>query len=323
VILRLAAVLIAALAIGQPSLASAQAYPSRPVKFVVAYPPGGAADILARLIGQKLSERLGQPVVIDNKPGAGTAIGTDQVAKSAPDGYTILMGTVSSHAINPALNTNVGYNPVADFTPISLVASLPFVLVVNPAVPAKSVAELIALAKAQPGKLNFSSAGNGTSNHLAGELFKSMTGVNIVHVPYRGSAPALADVVSGQITMMFDLTLTSLPQIQAGSVRGLAITTPKRSPLAPNLPTVAESGVPGYEVDAWFGVFAPAKLPAPIVKRLNDDIVAIMKMPEMGQKLAAQGAAPLSSTPAAFAAYVKSEAAKWGKVVKDSGMTIN
>jgi tripartite-type tricarboxylate transporter receptor subunit TctC len=323
VIVRLALVLIAALAVWQPTPASAQTYPSRPVKFVVAYPPGGAADILARLIGQRLSERLAQPVVIENKPGAGTAIGTDMVAKSAPDGYTILMGTVSSHAINPALNANVGYDPVRDFTPISLVASLPFVLVVHPEVPAKSVAELIALAKAQPGKLNFSSAGNGTSNHLAGELFKSMAGVDIVHVPYRGSAPALADVVAGQITMMFDLTLTSLPQIQGGSVRGLAITTPRRSPLAPSLPTVAESGVPGYDVDAWFGVFAPAKTQGEIVKRLNSDIVAIMKLPEMAEKLAAQGAVPMSSTPEEFAAYVRTEATKWNKVVKESGMTVN
>jgi tripartite-type tricarboxylate transporter receptor subunit TctC len=322
VIRRIAAALIALLAIGAAD-ARAQGYPNKPIKFVVAYPPGGAADILARLIGQRLSERLGEPVVIDNKPGAGTAIGTDLVAKSAPDGYTILMGTVSSHAINPALNTNVGYDPVRDFQPISLVASLPFVLVVNPSVPATSVQELIALAKAQPGKLNFSSAGNGTSNHLAGELFKSLAHVDIVHVPYRGSAPALADVVSGQITMMFDLTLTSLPQMQAGTVRGLAITTPKRSPLAPNLPTVAEFGVPGYDVDAWFGVFAPAKTPAAIVKRLNAETVAIMRQPDMAQKLAAQGAAPLTSSPEEFATYVKSEATKWGKVVKDSGMTVN
>jgi tripartite-type tricarboxylate transporter receptor subunit TctC len=321
--IRFALALLAALVVGGVASAQAQSYPSRPVKFVVPYPPGGAADILARLIGQRLSEKLGQPVVIENKPGAGTAIGTDAVAKSAPDGTTILMGTVSSHALAPAMNANVGYDPVKDFAPISLVASLPFVLVVHPEVPAKSVGELVALAKREPGKLNCSSAGNGTSNHLACELFKSMTGTNIVHVPYRGSAPALADVIAGQITMMFDLTLTSLPQIQSGTVRGLAITTPKRSQLAPNLPTVAESGVPGYGVDAWFGVFAPAKTPDAIVNRLNSDIVAIMKLPEMSEKLAAQGAEPLTSTPAAFAAYVAEEAAKWGKVIKASGMTAN
>ncbi len=320
---RLALALIAALAIGTVGAAQAQTYPSRPVKFVVPYPPGGAADILARLIGQRLSEKLGQPVVIENKPGAGTAIGTDMVAKSAPDGTTILMGTVSSHALAPAMNANVGYDPVKDFAPISLVASLPFILVVHPSVPAKSVGDLVALAKKEPGKLNCSSAGNGTSNHLACELFKSMTGTNIVHVPYRGSAPALADVIAGQVTMMFDLTLTSLPQIQNGSVRGLAITTAKRSQLAPDLPTVSESGVPGYAVDAWFGVFAPAKTPDAIVNRLNGEIVGIMKLPEMREKLAAQGAEPLTSTPAEFASYVRDEAAKWSKVIKQSGISAN
>jgi tripartite-type tricarboxylate transporter receptor subunit TctC len=315
-----AALLAAALA---TSAARAQTYPTHPIKFVVPYPAGGAADILARVVGQKLADRLGQPVVIDNRPGAGTAIGTDLVAKAPPDGYTILMGTVSSHAINPALNTNVGYDPVKDFAPISLVASLPFILDVHPSVPATSVAELIALAKAQPGKLNFASAGNGTSNHLAGELIKQMAGVDIVHVPYRGSAPALSDVIAGQVTMMFDLTITSLPQIEAKQVRALAITTPKRSQLAPDLPTVAESGLPGYAVDAWFGVFAPAGTPKPVVDRLNAETVAAMKLPDVRERLASQGAEPLTSTPGEFADYVKTEAAKWAKLVRDSGMTVN
>jgi tripartite-type tricarboxylate transporter receptor subunit TctC len=318
-----AAALAAALTLVGARDVIAQGYPAHPVKFVVPYPAGGAADILARVVGQKLSERLGQPVVIDNRPGAGTAIGSELVAKAPADGYTILMGTVSSHAINPALNTHVGYDPIKDFAPISPVASLPFILDVHPAVPANSVAELIALAKAHPGKLNFASAGNGTSNHLAGELFKSMAGIDIVHVPYRGSAPALSDVIAGQVTMMFDLTITSLPQIQAKQVKALAITTPKRSALAPDLPTVAESGLPGYAVDAWFGVFAPAGTPMPIVDRLNADTVAAMSLPDVRERLAGQGAEPLTSTPAAFADFVRSEAAKWQKVIRESGATVN
>lgn len=318
-----AVVLTAVLALGSASDARAQAYPTHPIRLVVPYPAGGAADILARVIGQKLSERLGEPMVIENRPGAGTAIGAKFVAKAPPDGYTILMGTVSSHAINPALTKDVGYDPVTDFAPISLVASLPFILDVNPSVPAHSVAELVALAKRQPGKLTFASAGIGTSNHLAGELFKSMAGIDIVHVPYRGSAPALEDVIAGHVTMMFDLTITSLPQIAAKQVRALAITTPRRSRLAPDLPTVAESGLPGYAVDAWFGLFAPAKTPDSVVNRLNAEAVAVMSLPDVRASLAKQGAEPLTSTPADFARYVRSELAKWTKVVHQSGISVN
>ncbi len=318
-----AVVLTAALALAGASGARAQAYPTHPVRLVVPYPAGGAADILARVIGQKLSERLGEPVIVENRPGAGTAIGAKFVAKAPPDGYTILMGTVSSHAINPALTKDVGYDPVADFAPISLVASLPFILDVNPSVPAHSVAELIALAKRQPGKLTFASAGIGTSNQLAGELFKSMAGIDIVHVPYRGSAPALEDVIAGHVTMMFDLTITSLPQIAAKQVRALAITTPRRSKLVPDLPTVAESGLPGYAVDAWFGLFAPAKTPDTVVSRLNAETVAVMSLPDVRASLAKQGAEPLTSTPADFARYVRSELAKWTKVVHQSRISIN
>lgn len=318
-----AVVLTAVLALGSASDARAQAYPTHPIRLVVPYPAGGAADILARVIGQKLSERLGEPMVIENRPGAGTAIGAKFVAKAPPDGYTILMGTVSSHAINPALTKDVGYDPVTDFAPISLVASLPFILDVNPSVPAHSVAELVALAKRQPGKLTFASAGIGTSNHLAGELFKSMAGIDIVHVPYRGSAPALEDVIAGHVTMMFDLTITSLPQIAAKQVRALAITTPRRSRLAPDLPTVAESGLPGYAVDAWFGLFAPAKTPDSVVNRLNAETVAVMSLPDVRASLAKQGAEPLTSTPADFARYVRSELAKWTTVVHQSGISVN
>ena len=228
---------------------------------IVPYPPGGSADILARAIGAKVGEGLGQPVVIDNRPGAGTIIGTEATAKSAPDGYTFMLGTVSSHAINPALNPKLPFDPVKDFTPLSLVASIPFAMIVHPSVPAKSVQEFVALAKSKPGQLNYSSAGNGTSNHLAGELLKSMAGIDLVHVPYKGSAPALNDLIAGQVSLMFDLVLTAAPHIKSGAARGLAVTGAQRSAVLPDLPTVAESGLPGYEVSAWFGIFAPAGVP--------------------------------------------------------------
>ena len=302
--------------------ALAQSYPTKAIHMIVPYPPGGSADILARAIGQKLGDGLGQPIIIDNRPGAGTAIGTEATARSAPDGYTIMIGTVSSHAINPSLNSKLGYDPVKDFAPISLVASIPFVLLVHPSLPVKSVQELISLAKQKPGQLNFSSAGNGTSNHLAGELFKSMAGVDIVHIPYKGSAPALNDLLAGQVNMMFDLVLTAAPHVKAGTVRGLAVTGTKRSAVLPQLPTVAEAGVPGYEVSAWFGLFAPADTPAAIVQRLNAETRRAMAASDMRERLASQGAEPITDSPAEFAAYVQSERDKWAKVVKASGMKI-
>jgi tripartite-type tricarboxylate transporter receptor subunit TctC len=302
--------------------ALAQAWPAKPVRLIVPYPPGGSADILARSIGQKLGEGLGQQVVIDNRPGAGTAIGAEATAKSAPDGYTIMLGTVSSHAINPAL-TRLNFDPVKDFAPVSLVASIPFALIVHPSLPANSVKELVALAKAKPGSLNFSSAGNGTSNHLAGELFKSMTGTYMVHIPYKGSAPALNDLIAGQVQLMFDLVLTTAPHVKSGSVRALAVTGRERSAALPGVPTVAESGVPGYEVSAWFGFFAPAGTPASIVNTLNAETVKAMKQPDLRERLASQGAEPVTSTPAEFSAYVRDELAKWGKVVKASGMKVD
>jgi tripartite-type tricarboxylate transporter receptor subunit TctC len=305
------------------NVALAQPFPSKPTKMIVPYPPGGSADILARAIGAKLGEGLGQPVVIDNRPGAGTIIGTEATAKSAPDGYTFMLGTVSSHAINPALNPKLPFDPVKDFTPLSLVASIPFAMIVHPSVPARSVQEFIALAKARPGQINYSSAGNGTSNHLAGELLKSMAGIDLVHVPYKGSAPALNDLVAGQVSLMFDLVLTAAPHIKSGAARGLAVTGAQRSPVLPGLPTVAESGLPGYEVSAWFGIFAPAGLPQPVAQRLNAEFVKVMREPDLKQRLAGLGADPLTSTPEEFSSYLRSEIDKWAKVVKASGMKLD
>lgn len=302
------------------SHAQAQAWPAKPVHLVVPYPPGGSADILARAIGQKLSEGLGQTVVIDNRPGAGTAIGAEATARSAPDGYTIMLGTVSSHAINPALNHRLKYDPIKDFAPISLVAAIPFVLVVHPSLPVNSVQELIALAKSKPGALNFSSAGSGTSNHLAGELFKSMTKTFMVHIPYKGSAPALGDLIAGQVQLMFDLVLTSRPHIKSGAVRALAVTGRERSAALPDVPTVAESGVPGFEVEAWFGLFAPAGTPPEVVDRLNAETVKAMRNKDLLDRLASQGADAMTNTPAQFSAYIGQELEKWRRVVKASGM---
>ena len=290
---------------------------------IVPYPPGGSADILARAIGAKVGEGLGQPVVIDNRPGAGTIIGTEATAKSAPDGYTFMLGTVSSHAINPALNPKLPFDPVKDFTPLSLVASIPFAMIVHPSVPAKSVQEFVALAKSKPGQLNYSSAGNGTSNHLAGELLKSMAGIDLVHVPYKGSAPALNDLIAGHVSLMFDLVLTAAPHIKSGAARGLAVTGAQRSAVLPDLPTVAESGLPGYEVSAWFGIFAPAGVPQPVAKRLNAEFVKVMREPDLKQRLASLGADPLTSTPEEFSNYLRSEIEKWAKVVKASGMKVD
>ena len=318
--MRVARILIGALIAVSAAAAHAQSYPSRSVRLIVPFPPGGSADILARTVGQKMSEGLAQSVVIENRPGAGTAIGAEATAKSAPDGYTIMIGTVSSHAINPSLNAKLAYDPIRDFTPISPVASIPFALLVHPSLPAKNMQELIAIARAKPGVLNFSSAGTGTSNHLAGELLKSMARVDLVHIPYKGSAPALNDLLAGQVNMMFDLILTAAPHVKAGTVRAVAVTGKDRSIALPNVPTITESGLPGYEVSAWFGIFAPANTPADVVQRLNQEVVRVMQLTDVRERLAGQGAEPMSSSPAAFAEYVRGELIKWSGVVKTAGM---
>ncbi|MBI3707143.1 MAG: tripartite tricarboxylate transporter substrate binding protein [Proteobacteria bacterium] len=302
------------------SIAAAQSYPSKPIRLIVPYAPGGAAGILARVAADRMTHGLGQPIIVDHRPGAGTIIGVDLAAKAAPDGYTLVMGTVTSHAMVTSLSTNVPFDPEKDFAPISLIASLPFILVVHPSVPAASVAELVALAKARPGQLNYGSAGNGTSNHLAGELFKSAAGLDMVHIPYRGSGPAMLDLVGGQIPLMFDLTITALPQIAGGKVRALAITSARRSALAPALPTMAEAGAPGVEVVSWFGILAPAGTPPAIVTRLNAEIVKAMQAPDVKELLAGQGADALTSTPQEFAAYISAERAKWARVVREAGI---
>ena len=305
------------------SVVAAQPWPTKPIKWVVPFAPGGTTDILARTIGEKLSVTLGQPIIVENKPGAGGGVGAEQVAKSPPDGYTIMGGTISTHAINASLYKNLPYDPVRDFAPITLIVRVPNMLVVNPDVPAKDVRELIALLKANPGKYSFASSGNGTSQHLSGELFKVMTGVEMQHVPYRGSPPALADVVGGQVTMTFDNITTAWPLVKGGKLRALAVTTAKRSPIAPDVPTLAESGLAGYEIGSWQGVFAPAGVTAEIVKRFNAEIVRIVNAPDVRQKLVDMGAEPASNTPEEFAAMVKTEVAKWADVVRKSGATVD
>jgi len=313
----LAGLLLVAAGIAGPVLA--QGFPDRPVTLVVPYPAGGSADILARTVGQKLAARLGQPVVVENKGGAGTAIGARFVAEARPDGYTLLLGTVSSQAINPAM-TRVGYDPVKDFVPVSALASIPFVLVAHPGAPYGSVTELLAAARQAPGSISYASAGPGTSNHLAGEMLASAAKLKLLHVPYRGSAPALADVLAGHVPLMFDLQTTSLPNIATHKLKPLAVTGSRRSPLLPEVPTVAESGLPGFEVSAWFGVFAPAKLPPPLRQQLSAAMARVLEDPALVQRLRDIGAEPDPRDAAQFGAYVAEEAAKYATVVKTAGL---
>jgi tripartite-type tricarboxylate transporter receptor subunit TctC len=300
-----------------------QTWPAKPIKWIVPFAPGGTTDILARTIGEKLATALGQPVIIENKPGAGGGLGADFVAKAAPDGYTILGGTISTNAINASLYKNLPYDPVKDFIPITLIARVPNMLVVNNDVPAKSVAELIVLMKANPGKYTFASSGNGTSQHLSGELFKSVAGVDMQHIPYKGSPPALQDVMGGSVTMTFDNITTAWPLAKGGKLRALGVTTAKRSPAAPDVPTLAEAGLSGYEIGSWQGVFAPAGTPPPIVARLNAEIVKIINMPDVKEKLLVLGAEPVGNSSEEFTTFVKAEVVKWGDVVKKSGARVD
>jgi len=302
-------------------VASAQVYPDKPVRMIVAVPPGGPADILARLVGPRLTEALGQTVVIDNRPGANGNIAYEMAARSAPDGYTFVL-VAAGVAINPSLYREVRYDPVRDFAAITHGISVPNILVVHPSVPAASVSELIALAKSRAGRLTFASAGNGTSGHLALELFKQRAGVEIVHVPYKGGGPALAEVVGGQVQALFSLALAATQQVKAGRVRALAITSGKRSAVAPELPTVAELGFPGFEVIGWFGWLAPAKTPRTIVTRLNAEIVKALNLPEVRERLLSQSSEPVGDSPQAFGAFIKSERDKWSGVIKRAGIKI-
>jgi tripartite-type tricarboxylate transporter receptor subunit TctC len=310
-----------------PPAAQAQSatdsYPTRPVRWIVPFAPAGPTDIMSRAVAEKLSQRLGQSFVVDNRPGAGGNIGAEVVSKSAPDGYTLMIGHVGTHAINSALYTKIGFDPVRNFTPITLIATLPLALVVHPSLPLKDVKGLIAYAKTHPGQLNFASAGNGGPTHLTGELLKTTAHVDLVHVPYKGNAAALTDLVAGRVQMMFSNMLTSMPHVRAGKLRAIAISSPKRSPQAPDLPTVAESGVPGFTSVPWYGVLGPAGLPAPIVAKLNAEIGRALAAPDMHERFVAQGIDLQASTPEQFAALIKSEIVKWRKVVRDAGAKVD
>jgi tripartite-type tricarboxylate transporter receptor subunit TctC len=297
----------------------AQAFPARPIRYIVGQAPGGSSDTLARMIAQRVSDGLGQPLVVDNRPGATGIIGAEVVARAAPDGYTLLQAA-TSHATNPATQAKLPYDSVRDFAPISLLSQQPNIWVVHPAIPAKNMQELIAYVRARPGQVNFASSGTGGSQHLAGELLKGMTGIDMTHIPYKGSPPALIDLLAGRVPVMSSTMPPVLPHLKTGKVRALAVTSAKRSPALPEIPTVAESGVPGYEAIAWQGVLAPALTPKPIVSRLNGEFVKVMKRSDVVASLGEQGYETVASTPEWFAAYIKSEIAKWSKVIMAAGL---
>lgn len=300
----------------------AQNYPTKQVRFIVGFPPGGATDVVARAISQNLSEALGQPVVVDNRAGAASNIAAEIVATAPKDGHTIFMGTVST-AINPSLYKKLAYNALKDFAAVTQVTDTPFMFVAHPSLPVKNVKEFIALAKAKPGQLNYGSAGNGSGGHLFTALFGSMAGIKLLHVPYRGASFATTSVLAGETIFMFDNIVTTLPLARAGKLRALAVTTLKRSRVAEDIPTLSEAGVPGYNANAWFGVFAPAGTPDAVIARLQSEISKILRVPEIRERFLALGAEPVGSTPGEFAAFYRNEVAKWAKVVKESGAQID
>jgi len=312
-----------ALAASGGVIAAEPSYPDRPVRLVVPFPAGGGADNLARMIMPRVAHALGQPIVIENKAGAGGNVGAEMVAHAAPDGYTLLYGTNGTHAINASLYPNLGFDPVKDFTPVSRMTEIAAMLIVNPQLPVMSVAELIRYARANPGKLNFASAGNGTTSHLAGELFKTQAGIDIVHIPYRGGALAMTDLIGGQVQMMIDVMPNAYPQAREGRVRGLAVSTASRFPGTPEIPTIAESGLPGFEASAWDGIFVPAGTPMPIVERLNAAIRRALEEPELVAALLARGARPVAGTPESFARFISASAERWALAVRASGAKID
>lgn len=297
----------------------AQTYPAKPIRLIVPFPAGGGSDVVGRLVAQKLGERVGQQVFVDNRSGAGGSIGTEVAVKSAPDGYTVVLASTSEVAINPALYSKLSYDPVRDLTPAVLVGSTPMVILIHPSLPVKSVRELVALAKAKPGEINVASAGNGTITHLSGELFRTRVGANWTHVPYKGAPPALTDLASGQIQVMFSSLPAAMAFIKASRVKPLAVSAQKRAPALPDTPTVIESGIAGYDVEYWYGIFVPAATPKNVVTRLYDEITYTLRQPDFVTSLANQGATPGTLTQPQFADFVKSEAGKWGQVVKASG----
>jgi tripartite-type tricarboxylate transporter receptor subunit TctC len=306
-----------------PLPAHAQAYPSRAIRIVVPFPPGGTSDILARSIGQKLTEEWGQPVLTDNRPGAAGNIASENVARSKPDGYTLYINTVGTHAINPAIYAKLAFDPLKDFTPITNLVILPSVLLVHPSVPVTSVKELIALAKKRPGDLQYSSAGSGAQPHLTAEMFKTMTGVNLLHVPYKGAGPQMIGLLSGEVALTFATAPSGVPYVKNRQLRALGVTSAKRIPALPEVPTIAEAGVPGYEAVGWNGLLGPAAMPAPILEKIHDAVVKIIQLPDMRERLIGLGADPSPSTPGEFAALIKAELVKWAKVVKDSGAKLD
>ena len=300
----------------------AQSFPAKPVRVVVPYPPGGPTDIVARVLFQQVAEATGQQFLIDNRAGAGGNIGAELVAKSPPDGYTVLIGT-TAHAINMSLFKNLGYDVQKDLMPVSLLTQGPLVLIAHPQFPASSIKEVIELAKTKPGGLNFASSGNGQSTHLSAELFNTMAGIKMAHVPYKGSAPALTDVMSGQVDVMFDTTLSAMPFVKAGKLKAIGLTSAVRSPAAPDVPTIAESGLPGYEVFAWNGVLVPTGTPKAIIQQLNDHIRKAMLLPQVKDKFSAQGFAASWNSPESFGVFLKTEVDKWSRTVKASGATLD
>lgn len=306
--------------------ALAQGFPTKPLRWIVPFPPGGSTDTFSRVVAQKFAEVIGQPVIVENVPGAGASLGMDKVAKSAPDGYTIGLATSGTHAINPHIYKKLPHDTSRDFTPLTLAVRYANVLVVHPDVPVNSVAELVAYAKANPGKVNFGSAGNGSSNHLSGEVLKYLTGAPMTHVPYKGSGPALNDLIAGNLTFMFDVLVTSLPQIQAGRVKPLAITAEQRSPFAPQIASMPEAGVKGFNEagsELWFGLVGPAGIPKPVIDILNKKLIEALRHPDTRQRLSAQGFELWTSSPEEFARVIAKDRVTWGKIVKASGASVN
>ncbi len=315
----LSAILCAA-AVAYTSASTAQAWPTKPIRLMVPFPPGGSTDIVARIVAQKLGERLGQPFVIENRGGGGGTIGAAATAKAAPDGYNLAVASTSTHVVAPGVYPKLDYDPIKDFTPVGLMAVSPYLLVVNPAVPAKSLKELVDLAKKQPGKLNYASAGIGSTTHLAMEMLKSVTSTYMLHIPYSGNGPAGTAVVSGQVEILFGSLPALLPHAKSGRMRALAVGTPKRSPSLPEVPTVAESGYPGFDASLWLALVGPAGLPQPVVERINKELVALIATPELREALDKAGAEPLSGTPAELAALIKDGIPKYARVIKAAGV---
>jgi tripartite-type tricarboxylate transporter receptor subunit TctC len=308
--------------VAAPRPAGAQAYPTRPITIIVAQPPGGGTDIIARITANQLNQQLGQPVVVENRPGAGTVVGTATAANAAPDGYTLVAGLNANMAVNPSLFAHLSYDPIRDFTPVGMLAEFPFAIVVSNSFPAHSIKELVAQAKAKPGAINFASAGNGTGQHLSTELFQLQAGIKMTHVPYRGAAPAYTDVMSGQTPVFFDNLASALGQIKGGSVRALAVTGKERSPLLPDVPTVAEAGVPDYVYYVWFGLWAPKQTPKAVTEKLYAEVQKALADPEVKKRIIADGGLPLTMPLADIEPFVKTEIAKWADVIKRAGVQI-